>query len=897
MQKSLEDRAQSARAVRTTCPYCGVGCGVIAARRADGSVTITGDPEHPANFGRLCSKGAALADTLGLEGRILHPLIDGTRASWDEALDVVAARFSGAIAEHGPESVALYISGQLLTEDYYVANKLMKGFIGSSNIDTNSRLCMASSVAGHKRAFGADTVPGVYEDLECADLVVLVGSNLAWCHPVLFQRLSAAKEARGTRIVVVDPRRTATCDIADLHLPIAPGSDVALFSGLLVHLAERGYLDQTFVETHTSGLDAALSAAHALSRDRLVRLTTLSPELIAQFYDWFSTTERVVTVYSQGVNQSSAGTDKVNAIINCHLATGRIGRPGMGPFSITGQPNAMGGREVGGLATMLAAHLDLENADHRRIVQTLWQSPRIAEKPGLKAVDLFQAAADGRIKALWIMATNPVDSVPDADRVREAIRRCPFVVVSDIYNHTDTATLAHVLLPSTGWGEKDGIVTNSERRLSRQRSFLPPPGEARPDWWQLAQVARRMGFARAFAWSSPAEIFTEYAALTGVANDGARDLDLGALAGLTAADYDALAPVQWPVPAGKVTAGPKRFFADGRFFTPDARARFIATPYRPPAAQPGERFPFLLNTGRIRDQWHTMTRTGRAARLMSHRSEPFIDMHPADADRRGLRDGAIAEIESERGRCVARVRVDSGQRQGEVFLPFHWTDDVARHARVDVLVAPVTDPVSGQPELKATAVDVRPLRLSWHAFGVMLGKPVLPSCAYAVCAPIPSGWQIMLAGADDLPDAESVVKRLMDDLGEGCEQLAYHDRGRGESRRALFKENRLIGAFFLARTEPAVAHQWLIELLGSEIPVPERLSVLAGRPGGPQREKGPIVCACFAVGRSEIIEAIVRHGCRTTADLGARLQAGSNCGSCRPELGKLLHEARLAHAG
>jgi assimilatory nitrate reductase catalytic subunit len=439
-------------------------------------------------------EGFGAGETLSLDDRLLHPEIRGTRATWDEALDLVASRFSQTIAEHGPDSVAFYVSGQILTEDYYVANKLMKGFIGSANIDTNSRLCMASSVAGHRRAFGADTVPGLYTDFEGADLVVLVGSNLAWCHPVLYQRLVAAREARGTKVVVIDPRATASCEIADLHLPIAPDGDVALFLGLLAHLHHEDRADALYVQAHTSGLDAALAVARAMTLDDVAAATRLDPVQLRAFYALWARTERVVTVYSQGVNQSECGSDKVNAIINCHLLTGRIGRPGMGPFSVTGQPNAMGGREVGGLANMLAAHMQIESAEDRDRVQRFWASPEIAHKPGLKAVDMFRAVADGRVKAIWIMGTNPVVSMPDADAVRAALAACPFVVVSDVTRETDTTALAHVLLPAAAWGEKDGTVTNSERRISRQRSFLPFPADARPDWKIICDVAARMGF-------------------------------------------------------------------------------------------------------------------------------------------------------------------------------------------------------------------------------------------------------------------------------------------------------------------------------------------------------------------------------------------------------------------
>ena len=465
----------------------------------------------------------------------------------------------------------------MLTEDYYLANKLMKGFIGSANIDTNSRLCMSSSVAGHRRAFGSDTVPGVYEDLFLADLVILTGSNLAWCHPVIYQRLAAAKAGRPEmKVVVIDPRRTMTCDIADMHLAIKPDGDVALFTGLLAHLAKGATLDKTYIESHTQGFEEAVRTASDIGLARLVEATGLSLAELTRFYELFERSENVVTCYSQGVNQSSSGTDKVNAIINCHLATGRIGKPGMGPFSLTGQPNAMGGREVGGLANMLAAHMAIESAEDRDRVQRFWKAPTIANKPGLKAVDLFQAVADGRIKALWIMATNPAVSMPDAGAVEAALKQCPFVVVSDIMATTDTARHAHVLLPSLGWGEKDGTVTNSERRISRQRDYLPAPGEAKADWWQFAEVGKRMGYAYAFTYANPTEIFAEHASLSAFENNGSRDFDIGAFAEIGQPTYEDLAPFNWPQPS-RETRGTTRFFADGKFFHADGKARFVST--------------------------------------------------------------------------------------------------------------------------------------------------------------------------------------------------------------------------------------------------------------------------------------------------------------------------------
>ncbi|MEZ5850370.1 MAG: molybdopterin-dependent oxidoreductase [Hyphomicrobiaceae bacterium] len=882
---------------RTTCPYCGVGCGVLARARGDGSAEIKGDPEHPANFGRLCSKGSALGETMGFDGRLVTPMIGGRRCDWDEALDLVAARFQETIAAHGPDSVALYVSGQILTEDYYVANKLMKGFVGSANIDTNSRLCMASSVAGHKRAFGSDTVPGTYEDLELADLVVLVGSNLAWCHPVLFQRLSAARERNGTRVIVIDPRRTATCEIADLHLAIAPGGDVALFNGLLAHLADAGRIDTTYVAAHTSGLGEALATARALDRDAVCEITGLTSEAIGAFYAAVAGTEKTVTVYSQGVNQSSAGTDKVNAIINCHLATGRIGRPGMGPFSVTGQPNAMGGREAGGLANMLAAHMELADPAHRRIVQSFWTSPTIASAPGLKAVDLFEAVGAGRIKALWIMATNPADSLPDADAVRDALEICPFVVVSDVVADNDTMRHAHVRLPALAWGEKDGTVTNSERRISRQRTFATAPPLARADWWQIGEVAKRLGFGAAFAWDGPAAIFREYAALTGCENGGARDLDISAYAQLDAEGYAALAPFQWPQPAG-VPPQETRFFADGGYFTPDARGRFVATPFRATAQTVSEAWPFLLNTGRLRDQWHTMTRTARAPRLMLHAPEPCLDMHPADAARLGIASGDLVEVESANGTVVLRLVEQPGQRPGEVFAPIHWTDQLASQARVDTLVAPICDPVSGQPESKATPVAVRRCAVAWHGFALNTTELALAEHGYFAVARTAGGYRCELAGKMDPDNWEALARAVLglaDDAG--VEMLAYHDTATGQHRFAAFRGDVLVGALFAAREPVGVSRTWAAEQLGRAIAAGERLRLLAGRPGGEVKDRGPIVCACFEVGRNEIVEAIVAGGCRTAAAVGEVARAGTNCGSCRAEIGRLIDAAELQKTG
>ncbi|MBO0710967.1 MAG: molybdopterin-dependent oxidoreductase, partial [Acetobacteraceae bacterium] len=771
--------------MRTTCPYCGVGCGVIAQGGA-----ISPDRAHPSNRGHLCSKGAALADTLDDSARLLTPRVFGRTASWTAALDLVAARFGETIAQYGPDSVAFYVSGQFLTEDYYVANKLMKGFIGSANIDTNSRLCMASSVAGHLRAFGEDIVPGVHEDWADADLVVLVGSNAAWCHPVLHQRLFAARAARGVRVVVLDPRRTATAESADLHLPLAADADVLVFEGLLAYLDASGAVDRAWTARHVAGLGGALAQARAEAGEigSVAARCGLDPEALETFYEWFARTERVLTVWSQGVNQSAAGTDKVNAIVNCHLATGRIGRPGMGPFSVTGQPNAMGGREVGGLANQLAAHLRFDRPADLDAARRFWGAPNLATRPGLRAVEMFDAVLSGQVKAIWIAATNPAASMPRAGRVRRALERCPFLVVSDCWT-TDTTGYAHVLLPAAGWSEKDGTVTSSERRISRQRAFRAPPGEARPDWWMFTEVARRMGWRDAFAWKNPAAVFREHAALSGFANDGGRLFDISELATLDDAGYDALRPVRWPLAAGATGEG-GRLFAAGGFPTEDGRARAVPTPWRG-AASSGAMF--VLNTGRVRDQWHTMTRTGLVPALMAHTPEPRLAINPLDAAALGLAEDDLLEVESAHG--IVRLRADlrHAQRRGEVFAPMHWTDAFASTGPLTRLVAARLDPESGQPALKMTAARVRPARV--HAHGLLLrraGGPPSDLCHW-VRMPLTGGNLYRLALLRPMPEGdrgERLLHALLGATGE-ADLLEVADLRRGVRRVAALSDRRL----------------------------------------------------------------------------------------------------------
>ncbi|OOG26828.1 nitrate reductase [Thioalkalivibrio denitrificans] len=873
--------------VRTTCPYCGVGCGVLVERTV-GGFRVRGDPEHPANRGRLCSKGAALGETLGEEGRLLRPVIGGRAVGWDEALDAVAAGFRRVIDAHGPDAVAFYVSGQLLTEDYYVANKLMKGFIGSANIDTNSRLCMSTPVAAQTQAFGEDAVPGCYEDPELADLVVLVGSNAAWTHPVLFQRLAAAREARPEmRVVVVDPRRTATCELADLHLPLRPGTDAFLFTGLFNHLRRHDALDWAYIEAHTEGFAATLEAAREScgSIPETALRCGLPEQDVAGFFRLFAAQERTVTLFSQGVNQSASGVDKVLAILNVHLATGRIGRPGMGPFSLTGQPNAMGGREVGGLATQLAAHMGFDDPEHVMRVGRFWNAPNMASRPGLKAVDLFRAVGGGRIKALWIMGTNPMVSMPDADTLRTALGRCELVVVSDCMADTDTLRQAHVRLPAATWGEREGTVTNSERCISRQRAFTEPPGDARPDWWIICQVARRMGFGGAFAYESPAEIFREHARLSGLDNGGNRAFDISALAPLDAEGYAALAPVQWPVTQER-PEGTARLFGDGRFRHPGARGRLLPVVPGLPATATDGQWPLVLNTGRTRDQWHTMTRTARTARLTTHLPEPVAEIHPDDARAAGLADGMLVRVESPRGHVLVRARVSRAQRPGSVFVPIHWNDCHAGSARVGALVAPITDPVSGQPEFKHTPVAIRPWPGRWHAF-LLTGEPVPapPEADYWVRTRAAGHWRLELAGRSEAPDWHDWGRRQLGRVGEWLE---FDDPGGGTYRAARVVAGRLRAALFVGPDHTLPPRDWLGGLfVGAALPEAARAALLAGRPAG-GAESGPTVCACFGVGLNTLKETIRLRQLGSVEAVGAALQAGTGCGSCLPEIRALL---------
>ena len=890
--------------VKTACPYCGVGCGVAALAGPERSLSVKGDPAHPANEGRLCSKGAALGATVGLEGRLLHPMIKGRRSSWERAVRTVADRFARTVARHGPDAVAFYVSGQLLTEDYYAANKLMKGFIGSGNIDTNSRLCMASAVAAHKQAFGADLVPGCYEDLELADLIVFAGHNAAWTHPVLYRRMEAAR-TRGERHVVIDPRRTDTADGAELHLPIAPQTDVRLWNGLLADLIRRGAIDRAYIAAHVNGFDAveetlgeADQSPSAVAAD-----CGIAEAYLLAFYDLFAATPRTVTLFSQGSNQSAQGVAKGLAVLNAHLATGRIGKPGACPFSITGQPNAMGGREVGGMSNTLAAHMEFDAHALDRLAR-FWSAPRLTERPGLKAVEMFEAIHDGRIKAVWIMATNPAVSLPNAGRVREALAKCEFVAVSDCMAGTDTLTFADVALPALAWGEKDGTVTNSERCISRQRALFAPPGEAKPDWRIIAEVASAMGHGEAFGWRRAADVFREWARLTAYENDRAsstaRFLDLSGLSAITPSDYDALEPVQWPVREGASTP---RLFTDGRFQFPDGRARMVPVQPKPPAIAVEPGFPLSLNTGRVRDQWHTMTRTGLAPALCRHAPEPYVEIHPCDAEPIGVTDGALTRVQTRLGEAVVRAAVTERQRRGSVFMPMHWTNAFAPSGRANPLVTGVADPISGQPEFKHTPARVSPYRETWSGFLMDRDAWSAPEAAELVWRRVPQdACQLHeFAGRGDEAERERVGRALSRDA-EG-ERLVLEDAAVGSLRQAWIKHGRMERVLFTTVGGRLPPRAWIAALFLSEaLSAQDRAGLLLGRAPGAVSVVGPLICACRNVSQTKI-RAAVADGCLTLAAIGERTGAGVTCGSCRPEIARLIASEQptptrkdLAHA-
>ncbi len=707
---------------RSTCPYCGVGCGVVIESEGKQITGIRGDPDHPANFGRLCIKGQTLHLTasapITLHQRLREPVLHGQEVSWNTALDTAADRFSAIALEHGPDALGFYISGQLLTEDYYVFNKLAKGLFGTNNVDTNSRLCMSSAVAGYKLTLGADAPPACYDDVNHAQLLFIAGSNAAWAHPVLYRRIEDARKANPLmKVVVVDPRRTETAEQADLHLALLPGTDVALFNGLLHLLLWDGHVDARYIAAHTEGFEALKAIVRDCTPAVTARITGLKEDAIVQAARWWGESAATLSLYCQGLNQSSSGTHKNAALINLHLATGQIGKPGAGPFSLTGQPNAMGGREVGGMANLLSAHRDLGNAVHRAEVARLWGLPDVPSKPGKTAVEMFQAAADGEIKALWIVCTNPAQSLPDQATVKRALERAEFVVLQEAFAGTATARHAHLLLPASSWGEKEGTVTNSERRISRVRAAVPAPGQARADWAIACDFAQRVEqrlrpeAPTLFPYADVESIWDEHRAST-----RGRDLDI---TGLSWAKLETGAQC-WPYPQG-ASQGQERLYVDGVFPTANGRARFSAATYKPVAEPRDARFPFALNTGRLRDQWHGMSRTGTLGRLFGHVAEPSVQMHGQDMARRLLKDGDLVVVTSRRGAIVVPVMASPEVGLSQAFIAMHWGEEYLSGlsssgeplAGVNALTTSAYCPSSKQPELKHAAVKILKAELPW----------------------------------------------------------------------------------------------------------------------------------------------------------------------------------------
>jgi ferredoxin-nitrate reductase len=695
---------------RTLCPYCGVGCGLLV-QIDDGAVKrVKGDPDHPSSLGDLCAKAVHLPPALRTPDRLLHPHVrarrdaEPARVPWELAVRFVADRLRDIVATHGPDAIAFYGSGQLLSEEYYVASKLAKGFLGTNNFDTNSRLCMASAAAGYTRSLGSDGPPGTYADIESADCFFLVGTNTADCHPVTWKRIRRRKLVAPDEVAVMvaDPRWTETADIADLHLPLRPGSDVALLNAMLHVLGRERLLAADFLARHTSGWPALEALIARYPPERAATETGLSVDIIVATALRFGRARAAMTLWSMGVNQSHQGTDKNTAIVNLHLATGQIGRPGAGPFSLTGQPNAMGGRETGGLAHLLPGYRSVSDPAARAAVERHWGIPAgtIRARPGRSALEMFEGLLDGSVRAIWILCTNPAASLPDLDLAEKALRQAELVIVQDAYHPTETTRFADVLLPAAQWPEKDGVMTNSERRLTYLPKLVEPPGEALPDAVIVARVARELGFKHAFAYESAAEIFDEFAALTrGTGCD---------YSGLSHERLEREGPLQWPVPESGHPGTP-RLYIDLRFSTEDGRGRLVPVEHDPPAEPPDATYPLTLTTGRVRDHWHTLTRTAKSPALVARTREPHLEVNLRDAQAAGIRDGDFVEITSRRGKAVAQARVSETIRQGTCFLPFHWGRHWGFYKAANNLTQSARDPFSKQPELKACAVRVRPV--------------------------------------------------------------------------------------------------------------------------------------------------------------------------------------------
>lgn len=876
------------RSVNTTCPYCGVGCGLVAKCVSNPKDASTkGDLNHPANMGALCVKGSSLDDSHTGPARLLYPKINGKQASWREVIDTIATRFHDIRQQHGADALSMYVSGQLLTEDYYVANKLMKGYVGTANIDTNSRLCMSSAVASHVRAFGEDVVPVNYADLELAEMIVLVGSNAAWTHPIVFRRIQQARESNpNLKLVVIDPRKTMSAEQADLHLPLESDSDVDLFMGLARYCLDTGTLDKDYIAEHTQGSEALLDAAKqaTCSLESVAEKTQVDRTRLKQFYHWFATKKRVITLYCQGVNQAENGTDKGNVIINAHLLTGKIGREGCGPFSITGQPNAMGGREVGGLANQLAVHRGFDQASIDE-VKAIWRAPNMATKPGLKAVDLFDAIEKGEVKAVWIMATNPVVSLPQSHKIKRALKKCELVIVSDICVDSDIAQYADIILPAAGWGEKQGMVTNSERMMSRQRAFLPLRGESKPDWWAVSKVGQAlcelMKVADGFAYESEYDIFKEHVELSSINSDSPQLFDLSELSELSAGDYAQWQPTQWPLDG-------ERPFSDGQFSTPNGRANLIV-PAGSLSQAPRGHHQFVLNTGRDRDQWHTMTRTGFVPALTQKETEPTVYLNPLSIERAALKTGQLARLVAPESRAeiVARVKEDDGLGLHSVYLSIHWAGEFGASSGVNHVTESVVDPFSGQPAFKSSFVEIEPFAIGSYFVAIGENADKLGGIADFSSMQITESegqsrklWRYASKSVlskqtwTQATDAALNGKLLVMDTEHGWVTLNCANDAALTVKSFVQVENKAFDADV----------EQITQLIGQPFSLSKTLKAIQ------TEAASKLVCSCFRVTEKQIVDAIQTHNHTTVAQLQGQLKCGSNCGSCLPEVEKLANQ-------
>lgn len=698
---------KSIRSYKSTCSYCGVGCGVIINKDKYNKLSIEGDPNHPVNKGMLCSKGRTLHHTVkDKSDRLLYPNMRWnrnlplTQVDWDTAIERASAVFSSIIKKHGPDSVGFYVSGQLLTEEYYLVNKLTKGFIGTNNLDTNSRLCMSSAVVGYKMSLGEDSVPISYADIELADTFLITGANPAWCHPIIFRRLEQHKQANpNTKIIVVDPRKTQTCYLADIHLQITPGTDTILHHALGRIIIENDWIDRKFIEKHTEGYEVFAHKAFERTAAEAAIMCGINIEDLYLAAQYIGQSTAMISMWAMGLNQSANGVNKNLSLLNLHLITGNIGKPGAGPLSLTGQPNAMGGREVGGLSNLLSAHRNMNNPEHIQEVADYWGVPSVPNKPGLTATQMFEALKDGKMKAIWIICTNPIVSLPNANLVAEGLRNAKFVVVQDISTNSDTLEYADLVLPAAGYMEKEGTMTNSERRITHLPRVIESPGEALPDAEILIRFAKKMGYQKGFSYDKIEDVYLEHAGLTEGTN-----IDISGL------DYSILkdkGSVQWPYPKGQ-GYGTTRLFTDKKFYTPSQKAQIFAVDDQISSEQTSSDFPLILTTGRIRDQWHTMTRTVKVNKLNKHIPSPFLEINPIDANYLGIYENSIVEVKSRRGIVRVSAKITDQIKQGVVFLPMHWGKKLGSQlSKANNLTNDLLDPQSKQPDYKYTAVSVQ----------------------------------------------------------------------------------------------------------------------------------------------------------------------------------------------